>query len=264
LPRHPLPGQLAPGSKAQPRRPLLPWCRCCTWRRGRGCGGRGLPLHTLCRNWKRTERRALVTGDGVLLPSAAPPHSGPCYPPAAHGTPPDPPCRGSSPCQQEPQGSAGAPVCRTPASSLAASSSCRAQKLGCVRPAVQGANGAPPPHPGAIPVGPWRLPVAVRCRCCRGLGVSVGGIAPLRRGETASGRGAAPARGGSGGRGSRAPAGHCHRAAAGPHGKPVPVPPGTHRPHYHSPGAFTNINLKKLNFQRRECHLPDRFNEVSH
>lgn len=40
-------------------------------------------------------------------------------------------------------------------------------------------------------------------------------------------------------------------------------PPGAHQPHYHSPGAFTNINLKKLNFQRRECHLPDRFNEVS-
>lgn len=126
-----------------------------------------------------------------------------------------------------------------------------------------GEMGTPPipstPPPGRGDARGQRcLPVAVCCCCCCRLGVSVGGIAPLQRWgrqrEAVVRVGAAPTRpcrGSSGGRGSRAPPGTGCRdpgAAAGPCGEPVLVPPGTHQPHYHSPGAFTNINLKKLNF----------------
>lgn len=98
------------------------------------------------------------------------------------------------------------------------------------------------------------LPVTVCGCCCCGLGVPVGSIAPLQ--EETLVRGLHPL--GGWGWGHLGAPWHCRVVW-----ELVPVPLGTHQPHYHSPGAFTNINLKKLNFQRRDCHLPARFNEVS-
>lgn len=202
----PSPGwlQFTPGSKERPRGLLLPWCRCCTWRQGRWCGGTGLPLHTLCRNWKQTQQWALTTGVRVLSTLSSPPAQ-PLLPPAVPGSPPGPPCFSTPGHQSLPEqaqrGVQGPPICRIPSSCLAPSSSCGAQKLGCVGSGSAGGETGLPPL-GTMPTVRWCLPVAVRCCCCRGLGVSVGGIAPLQQRERLpSGRGAAPARGGSGGPG---------------------------------------------------------------
>lgn len=106
-----------------------------------------------------------------------------------------------------------------------------------------------------------RCPV-LTCHCRRPLLLRAGHtcrqhIPPAGRRDWS--RGCTPLEGGWG---QLAAPWHCTEQCGG-HAELMPVPLGTHQPHYHSPGAFTNINLKKLNFQRRDCHLPARFNEVS-
>lgn len=119
---------------------------------------------------------------GSCLLSAAPPALAAASPSCTReppGTFPLAPCLSTGPCQKEPKGSAGVPVCRTPSSRLAPSSSRRAP--GFVRPGSAGGEMGLPPKAQSDTHGQRCLPVAVRCCCCRRLGISVGGVAPLQR-----------------------------------------------------------------------------------
>lgn len=82
------------------------------------------------------------------------------------------------------------------------------QKLGVSEWAVQGVTWSSPRHDA------WCLPVAVCSRCCCGLGVPVGSIAPLQGGET--GQAAAPT--GGVGLGAAGCPMALHRVVVGPTG----------------------------------------------